>query len=368
MIGEIDMSIRNKLNRLKPHITSSNIGKKETPEPLAVKSATEEPFAEVWQQHGVHPYFLDGDYCLVREVKYPLDWKHGKYPFSEFRKAVAAWNVSEFDHPLSAKGNRAEELFFFDTETTGLGGGVGNTIFLLGHASVTENEVVVKQHILPRPGSEVPLYHSFLTNIDYTKMVTYNGKSFDWPAVKTRHTLIREHVPKLPSFGHFDLYHAARRLWKHRLERIKLSIVEKEILGFERKDDIPGFLAPMIYFDYIERKNPEGMIGILKHNELDILSLITLYTHLTYQLLGIDGKQTAQETFEVGRWYSYIGESEAAEKVFSELSEGNETAAVKARHAMAFQAKKKKDWQRAIETLGKSCGRKQWEDEVGSMY
>ena len=104
----------------------------------------------------------------------------------------------------------------------------------------------------------------------------------------------------------------------------------------------------MIYFDYIERKNPEGMIGILKHNELDILSLITLYTHLTYQMLGIDGKQTAQETFEVGRWYSYIGESEAAEKVFSELSEGNETAAVKARHAMAFQAKKKKDWQRAI--------------------
>jgi tetratricopeptide (TPR) repeat protein len=180
-------------------------------------------------------------------------------------------------------------------------------------------------------------------------MVTYNGKSFDWPAVKTRHTLIKEHVPKLPSFGHFDLYHAARRLWKHRLERIKLSIVEKEILGFERKDDIPGFLAPMIYFDYIERKNPEGMIGILKHNELDILSLITLYTHLTYQLLGIDGKQTAQETFEVGRWYSYIGESEAAEKVFSELSEGNETAAVKARHAMAFQAKKKKDWPRAIE-------------------
>ena len=91
------------------------------------------------------------------------------------------------------------------------------------------------------------------------------------------------------------------------LERLKLSIVEKEILEFERKDDIPGFLAPMIYFDFIERKNPEGMLGILKHNEMDILSLITLYTHLSFQLLGLDRQQTAKETFEVGRWYSYLG-------------------------------------------------------------
>ena len=82
---------------------------------------------------------------------------------------------------------------------------------------------MLKQHILSQPGSEVPLYKSFLERIDYTNMVTYNGKAFDWPQVKTRHTLIREHVPKLPAFGHFDLYHAARRLWKHRLERIKLS-------------------------------------------------------------------------------------------------------------------------------------------------
>ena len=34
----------------------------------------------------------------------------------------------------------AEDLFFFDTETTGLGGGTGNTIFLLGHASVKGEE------------------------------------------------------------------------------------------------------------------------------------------------------------------------------------------------------------------------------------
>ncbi len=114
--------------------------------------------------------------------------------------------------------------------------------------------------------------------MNYKTLVTYNGKSFDWPQVKTRHTLVRDHVPKLPAFGHFDLYHAARRLWKHKLDRLKLSVVEKEVLGVERVDDIPGFLAPMIYFDFIESKQPDGMIGILKHNEIDIL--ITCYAYI----------------------------------------------------------------------------------------
>lgn len=104
----------------------------------------------------------------------------------------------------------------------------------------------------------------------------HNIKAFDWPQVKSRHTLIREHVPKLPPFGHFDLYHASRRIWKHKLERLKLSIVEKEVLEIHRIDDIPGFLAPIIYFDYVERKNPEGMLGILKSLILDWIAPISL--------------------------------------------------------------------------------------------
>jgi len=343
------MSIKNKLNRLKPHLNNEKDKmKRDTPAITPVLKSDHNPFIDVWRKEGVYPYYSDDDFCLVRKVTYPLDTMHGKYQFSDFRQAVKAWNDSTMNHPLSASGHRPEDLFFFDTETTGLGGGTGNTIFLLGHASITNNEVVLKQHILPQPGSEIPLYKSFLESVDYSKMVTYNGKAFDWPQVKTRHTLIREHVPKLPPFGHFDLYHAARRMWKHRLERLKLSIVEKEILEIERKDDIPGFLAPMIYFDYVERKNPEGMIGILKHNEIDILSLITLYTYLSFQLLGLDRQQTVKETFEVGRWYSYLGETEVAGRVFSELSEGAGEEAIKAKHALAFQSKKKKDWPTAV--------------------
>src|SRR5699024_4855932 len=222
-------------------------------------------------------YFAsDDEYCFIREKRYPLHYQHGKYPFQQLLAAIEGWNDFSGVHPLSAKGFQPDDLFFFDTETTGLGGGVGNTIFILGYARLVDDEIVLRQHFLPEPGLEVPLYQSFLENVDYTTLVTYNGKAFDWPQVKTRHTLIREHVPKLPSFGHFDLYHASRRLWKNELESTKLVTVEKEILSIERENDIPGYLAPMIYFDYVDRKHPEGVLQVLSHNEKDILSLITL--------------------------------------------------------------------------------------------
>lgn len=344
--GGRSMSLKNKLNRLKPHINSGMEKTKSlgnTPDHY-----TKIPFLDVWEKENVTPFHFDDQYCLVREVSFPLDKIHGDYRFGDLIEAVSLWNEEEADHPLSTAGLDAKDLVFFDTETTGLGGGAGNTIFLLGHASVKGNSIQLKQHILPHPGAEVALYQSFLQNADYTTLVTYNGKAFDWPQVQTRHTLVRDHVPKLPAFGHFDLYHASRRMWKHKIERMKLSIVEKEVLGLERKDDIPGFLAPMIYFDFLERKDPEGLLGIIRHNEIDILSLITLYTHLTFQLLGRDTRQSSRELYEAGRWFSYLGESKKAKETFSGLTQkGNEQEA-SAKHALAFEFKRSKEWNQAV--------------------
>ncbi|TDK60305.1 hypothetical protein E2K98_16495 [Bacillus salipaludis] len=346
------MSLKNKLNRLKPHISTGVQIEKDLNVPES--SVLEIPFREQWESENVFPYVLDQNYCLIREVKYPLSQLHGHYHFQDFLTAVEIWNKQSISHPLSAAGHRADELFFFDTETTGLGGGVGNTIFLLGYASVSGNELVLRQHILPNPGAEVPLYHSFLEKVNYKTLVTYNGKSFDWPQVKTRHTLVRDHVPKLPSFGHFDLFHSARRLWKHRLDRLKLAVVEKEVLGVERIDDIPGFLAPMIYFDFIESKQPDGMIGILKHNEVDILSLVTLYTHLTFQICGIDPNRSRMETFEVGRWFAALGEENEAKKVLTRLTNGNDLPSDHAKLALAFQLKKEREWEKVVNLLSET--------------
>jgi uncharacterized protein len=368
------MSLKNKLNRMCPHL-KSEADKLPLKQTESVQfSNLEIPYLEEWKKEQASPYYFDENYCLIREISYPLTYQYGKYQFHELKRVVHDWNQSSITHPLSAKGHKPEDLFFFDTETTGLGGGTGNTIFLLGHASLSETELILKQHILPHPGAEIPFYQSFLESIDYTTLVTYNGKAFDWPQVKTRHTLIREHVPKLPHFGHFDLYHASRRMWKHKLERLKLTSVEKDILGIERMNDIPGFLAPMIYFDFLETKNPEGLLGIIKHNELDILSLVTLYIHLSLQLLRLDDEQSSKETYEVGRWYASLGESSAAKSVFSDLVDKDKPNAIHAMHALAFECKKSKDWDQALmywlEVAAKGTGAMQMEAciELAKIY
>ncbi|NQD64536.1 hypothetical protein HP456_01185 [Bacillus haikouensis] len=340
------MSLKNKLNRMKKHIVRTNEENEKNSGRSADLSNADLPHKDKWKEHGTVTYFVDEDYCLVREKRYPLKHRHGKYRFEDLVKAVAAWQNFHGTHPLSSNGLAPEDLFFFDTETTGLGGGVGNTIFLLGHGKIAGNEVVITQHFLPQPGSEIPLYHSFLKTVDYNTLVTYNGKAFDWPQVKTRHTLIKEHVPKLPAFGHFDLYHGSRRLFKHKMESVKLTNVERLVLDFERVDDVPGYLAPMIYFDFIERRDPEGILKVMEHNELDILSLITLYTHLTFQLLDVSDSSTDQETFEAGRWLEYTGNAEMAKDRFvyivNEKKQHHEAV-----HHLALRCKKEKQFDKA---------------------
>ncbi|MCG1023097.1 ribonuclease H-like domain-containing protein [Sutcliffiella horikoshii] len=327
------MSIKNKLKRMKNHLQSdaSKTAKREVErsEENSAFSQIDIPNRKEWESFGAKPYYANGEYCLIREVEYDLNYRHGKYRLGDLLPVMKEWQTSEVEHPLSAKGHHASDLFFFDTETTGLSGGTGTTIFLLGYARVLEDKVIVRQHLLPGPGNEVALYQSFLEEVDYTTLVTYNGKAFDWPQVKTRHTLIREHVPKLPSFGHYDLLHASRRLWKSKMESVRLTNVEKEVLEIQRIDDVPGFLAPMIYFDFIKTHELQGIKGVLKHNEWDVLTLITLYAHLSKLLLVGNEDRNKQEEYEVGRWYDALGEKKAAAAIYKNIVDSSWKATFK---------------------------------------
>ena len=335
------MSLKHKLNRLKKHVIREE-------EEVEIKLPVQDSITKLWEDYQTSVFSFDGQYCLVREVVYPLDYQHGHYKLREFNKIIAKWNESELHHPLSSKNHLPSELFFFDTETTGLGGGAGNTIFLLGQAQVMDDCVIVKQHLLPKPGNEVALYQSFLQGINSKTLVTYNGKAFDWPQVKTRHTLIREQVPSLPPFGHFDLFHAARRLWKNDLESVKLSKVESDILGIHRENDIPGFLAPMIYFEFVKQQNPEIITGVLKHNEIDVLSLITLYIHLSTKLLDFTSNTTNSEHYEIARWLEYIGDNESALHAYSSFVKKESHQESKAKFSLSLLYKKQGDWKKAI--------------------
>ncbi|MFS0823014.1 ribonuclease H-like domain-containing protein [Bacillus sp. 1P02SD] len=340
------MSIKGKLNRLKNHIVKEDYTKSEIVESSVLME--EIPFLDKWKEFGAEPFYFDDTYCMVRKVEYPLNYKHGLYSFSKLNDVIDMWNSSSIRHPLSAKGHQPSDLFFFDTETTGLGGGTGNTIFLLGHARVHDDKIILTQHFLPNPGAEVALYQSFLSSVDYTTLVTYNGKSFDWPQVKTRHTLIRDALPNLPDFGHFDLYHAARRLWKNKLDSVRLSNVEKEILDIKREGDVPGYLAPILYFDFVENQAPDGIFGVMRHNEIDILSLLTLYIHLSGAVILNEKNRYTSDKYEVARWLEDLGETRKALELYQQVVDVDSEKETKAKLALAFLLKKEKKLEEAM--------------------
>lgn len=349
------MSLKGKLNRMKKHLSHNqpheNRQKTSEGQPQPVTSENI-PFLKEWEALGVSPYHFEDSFCLIREVTYSLDDQHGRYSFAELPKVIEQWNESDIQHSLSAKGYKPHELFFFDTETTGLSGGTGNMIFLLGHARVFSDKVVVKQHLLTNPGNEVALYKSFLDEVNVESLVTYNGKSFDWPQVKTRHTLLRDQIPALPEFGHFDLLHGSRRLWKHKYERMALSVVEKEELHVQRENDTPGFLAPMIYFHFLKEQNPKLIEGILTHNELDVLSLISLYIHLSKKILSVDAVKEHNEKYALARWHLAHRDVQEATKHLQELTNADFEHANQASYDLSMQYKRQKKWKQAVQIWG----------------
>ncbi len=63
-------------------------------------------------------------------------------------------------------------------------------------------------------------------------LVTFNGKSFDWPLLETRFRMTRAiDVPQLAA--HLDFLHPARQLWRLELGSVRLAELERQVLGAE---------------------------------------------------------------------------------------------------------------------------------------
>lgn len=164
---------------------------------------------------------------------------------------------------------------FLDTETTGLAGGTGTLAFLVGTARVVDGAVHLEQAHLPGPGQERPILQWLRQRLDEaTLLVTFNGKSFDWPLLKSRFILNRLAPPAAPP--HVDLLHCARRVFRHESPQCTLSALERLALGHHREGDIDGALIPAVWFDFL-RTGRVAMLGrVLQHNARDVHSMVEL--------------------------------------------------------------------------------------------
>jgi uncharacterized protein YprB with RNaseH-like and TPR domain len=176
-----------------------------------------------------------------------------------------------------------EQWLFLDTETTGLAGGTGTYAFLLGIAWWDAGGLQVEQFFMRDLDEE----HSILLELSQRMMkrpvlVTFNGKSFDWPLLETRYRMTRA-IPSCTPKLHLDLLHPARQLWRLRLGSVRLQELERYVLGGEdralewsRHDDIDSSLIPQMYFDYLRGGPAEPLAGVFRHNQMDLRGLAAL--------------------------------------------------------------------------------------------
>jgi hypothetical protein len=169
---------------------------------------------------------------------------------------------------------------FLDVETTGLSGGTGTYVFLVGLGTFEDGAFHLRQFFLADLWGEAAMLAAVTEVLERCRaLVTFNGRRFDLPLLETRLTLSRL-PPAPPAVPHLDLLYPARRLYRRRLPSCRLAALECALLGVEREDDVPGWAIPALYFEYVRRGEARPLRAVFKHNALDILSLVGLTAHM----------------------------------------------------------------------------------------
>jgi uncharacterized protein YprB with RNaseH-like and TPR domain len=183
---------------------------------------------------------------------------------------------SEFASLVGALPDRAIGL---DLETCGL---AGSALFLIGLFRQIDDQPTIEL-LLARNYSEEPAVLTTLwqTIADHQVLLTFNGKTFDWPMVIERS--IRHRLPLAAAtnnFVHIDILHHARRRWRKQLPNCRLQTLEQHVCRRHRTDDIPGHRIPAVYADYVRTGFERDMDSVLHHNALDLVTLFDLALRL----------------------------------------------------------------------------------------
>ena len=234
-----------------------------------------QPIAELWPDSQRHLEL--GERCLSAAA-------NGQDPLHEELAALA--------------GVYPHGAMYLDLETCGL---AGSMVFLTGIVVHHKGQLVLEQ-LLARDYSEE---RSMLTAVWQSAakrgvLITFNGKSFDWPMVHDRSTIhrlgsdergrprpsaavvstdesdvLQPDQPR-PELVHFDLLHHARRRWKETLPDCKLQTLERFLCNRHRSGDIPGSEIPAAYHRFVRTGDANQMSDILHHNALDLVTLLQL--------------------------------------------------------------------------------------------
>jgi len=223
-----------------------------------------------------------------------------------------------------------KETIFIDCETTGLAGGVGTYAFLVGLGYLNQEEFWIEQYFMQDFHQEGAILSAIAERLGGFKfLVSFNGKCYDLPLLENRFVINRMDFDPA-NWVHFDLLFPCRRLWKRRIGECSLSNIEQRILTVRREIDVPSFMVPQIYFDYLRSGEAEPLIPVFYHNTYDILSLLRLSILIDQALsAGSIGEDFSLaeigdpiDLYSLGRIHQNLGNCQASVRCFKQaLSE-----------------------------------------------
>ena len=167
-------------------------------------------------------------------------------------------------------------MLFLDIETCGL---QPAPVFLVGLCHIGDRNLVLRQ-LFARDYTEE---RSLLAEVDrilseHDFLVTYNGKTFDLPFLRSRAVYHRMRFEaRIP---HLDLLWMVRRRWKEQLPDCRLKTLEWRVLRRLRAGDIDGSEIPHAYHEYVKHGQPHRLIPVFHHNLLDLVAMAELLPRL----------------------------------------------------------------------------------------
>ena len=146
----------------------------------------------------------------------------------------------------------------------------------------------------------------------------------------------------------------ARKIWKKKLASRRLSNVETEILRVERTmDEVPGYLVPQVYFDYLKSGDARPLVGVLYHNEMDVLSLTTLLQYFmnAFSQPSLDANNVPEDLYPVINLLLDLGHHQEAIELFNRTFQPDSSSQDddwETIEKMALHYKRNREWESAI--------------------
>jgi len=262
-----------------------------------------------------------GKFVLV-EKKFDLNHRHGKVRLASCLEhddnvfarlcfsSSSACQTSICSPPFDLK-----RTAFIDCETTGLAGGVGTYAFLVGigyfsaGSKERDPEFIIKQYFMRDFDEEPAVLLAVSEKLNnFQSMASYNGKCYDLPLLENRSIVNRIDFDST-TWSHLDLLFPSRRLWKRRIQDCSLANVEQQILNVGREIDVPSYLIPQIYFDFLRSGIIDPLIPVFHHNIYDILSLVGLSVLIGQALqdFSVAGIEDPVDLYSLGRFHYSLG-------------------------------------------------------------